>query len=127
MQPRQLYRQRMILGSLVVLWIGVLPWLCWGGWSSPHHPHASPHFVFAKPSLYHADHHTHSIDPDHEPIAGIVHPDTLLIMLLAYLLPAGRIIVNPRYHHFIRNLTIQWAHISAIAVPTPPPQRLATY
>jgi hypothetical protein len=120
------YSQRFILGSFVVLWIGVLPWLCWGGWSNPHHPHASPHFVFAVPPLYGNDHHVHPNDPhnDQEPLAGVAHPDTLLITLLALLVPVSRMSVMPRTHRFIRKATPLWMRFSSLTVPTPPPRMI---
>lgn len=118
------YRQRLILGSFVVLWVGVLPWLCWGGWSNPHHPHASPHFVFAMPPLYDNEHHVHPNDPKNEPepLAGVAHPDTLLITLFALLIPGSRVFVMPRTHRYTRRVTSLWMRFSTLAVPTPPPR-----
>ena len=118
--------QRFILGSLAVLWIAVLPWLCWGGWSNPHHPHPNPHFVFAGPPLLDEEHHVHPDDSlaaaDQDPLAGVARPDTLLIALLVLLLPALRLATTPRRHYFTRTLASLWTRATAMAVPTPPPR-----
>lgn len=118
---RQRY-QRAILGSLVVLWVAILPWLCWGGWSNPHHPHASPHFVFAAPSLLDQDHHSHPEHTANDPLAGVARPDTLLIALLALIFPALRALLTPRQPHFTYPTTSLWSHAASILVPTPPPR-----
>ena len=103
--------QRLILGSLLFLWAGVLPWLCWGGWSNPHHPHANPHFVFAAPTLLDAHSHAHANMPhDHgaeDALAGVARPDTLLIAILVLILPAQRALLAPRQHYFTRQLAAQ--------------------
>lgn len=39
------------IGFFVIYWALVLPFLCWGAWATPGHPHAHPHFVFAVPHL----------------------------------------------------------------------------
>lgn len=118
--------QRFILGTLAVLWIAILPWLCWGGWSNPHHPHPNPHFVFGEPPLLDHLHHVHPADlhgsVDDDPLAGVARPDTLLIVLLVLLLPVGRIIIAPHRHHFARRLSMLWARVTPLAVPTPPPR-----
>lgn len=123
--------QRFILGSLAVLWIAVLPWLCWGGWSNPHHPHPNPHFVFVEPSLLDAGHHDHATDlfatdpfapADQDPLAGVARPDTLLIALLVLLLPVIRAVIASHPYHFARKSAPLWAHVATMAVPTPPPR-----
>lgn len=120
------YRQRFILATMVVLWVGVLPWLCWGGWSTPGHPHATPHFVFAKPPFDSGSYHLHAPDaPDpHEQdeLAGVARPDTLLLTLLAILVTTYRVVIGLRTHHFVRHLPNCWTHIATMTVPTPPPR-----
>ncbi|MCC6455710.1 MAG: hypothetical protein IT328_12240 [Caldilineaceae bacterium] len=117
-------KQSFILGSLVVLWVGVLPFLCWGGWSNPHHPHASPHFVFAKPPLHDTAHH-HEQD-DASP-AGVAHPDTLLITLLVLLMPVSGTLLHPHYRRTVQKLTMLLARTCSLAVPTPPPRILCAW
>lgn len=109
--------QRLILGSLIILWGAVLPFLCWGAWSDPNHPHASPHFVFAKPPLYETTHHH-----DDTSLAGVAHPDTLLITLLALFVPAGGNFLRPREHRYVKSLSRLQTRTYFIVVPTPPPR-----
>jgi len=126
--PRSILQQ-FILGSLAVLWIAVLPWLCWGGWSNPHHPHPNPHFVFGDPPLLDEGHHIHHVHPadplapaDQDPLAGVARPDTLLIVLLVLLLPMIRVATAFYSYNFRRALAMRWARVTALAVPTPPPR-----
>ncbi len=134
--------QGVILASLVILWGGVLPWLCWGGWSSPHHPHTNPHFVFAAPVANgtpmdsgqhaHPSPHAHPAHHDHatpDNLAGVARPDTLLLALLVIIFPSDRMVGVPRLRHFVRVLISAWAHATALLVPTPPPRlrRLAPH
>ena len=120
------YRQRLILGTMAVLWAGILPWLCWGGWSTPGHPHATPHFVFAKPPLHDASHHLHAPalpDPhEQDELAGVARPDTLLLALLVVLVTTHRVVIGLRTHYFARRLPNFWAHVATMTVPTPPPR-----
>ena len=126
----RLYGQRFILGSLVVLWAGVLPWLCWGAWGSPDHPHPSPHFVFAAPPLYSGDLHLHSHPPaeqqehNHASPVGAAYPDTLLITLLVMIIPVTRVAISLGTPHFVQKLTASPARSCWLAVPTPPPRAL---
>lgn len=139
------FRQRMILASLTVIWVGILPWLCWGGWSSPHHPHPSPHFVFAQPPLYGNGHHEqsnldhsgldHCVDNhiqlavsgdiqlhDHETPVGVAHPETLLIALLSFVMPFNRWGIGVFARHFRRVLALLPPNLLVMVVPTPPPR-----
>jgi hypothetical protein len=43
--------QRLILVGYAALLTFVLPFICWGAWAEPGHPHGSPHFVFATPVI----------------------------------------------------------------------------
>lgn len=140
MPPVCPFPQRLILASLVVIWVGILPWLCWGGWSSPHHPHPSPHFVFAEPSLYTNGHHVHSNlshcsdehiqlgvsgnlqTHDHETPVGAAHPETLLIALLSFVMPFNRWVIGAFICHFKRVLVFRPPNLLVMAVPTPPPR-----
>lgn len=40
---------RLVSILLAVYWGLVLPFICWGAWATPGHPHSSPHFVFFEP------------------------------------------------------------------------------
>lgn len=139
MQSMYSLRQRIILASLVVIWVGVLPWLCWGGWSSPHHPHPSPHFVFAEPPLYGNGHHVHSDlehcaddhlvgasspmqQHDHETPVGAAHPETLLIVILSFVMPLNRWTSGALLRHFKRTLAMLPPNLLVMVVPTPPPR-----
>lgn len=48
----------------------VLPFICWGAWAQPCHPHSRPHFVFLPPVL------TASVAGAHNPCAA-TQPHTL--------------------------------------------------
>lgn len=37
------------LSLYIAYWAFVLPFLCWGAWATPGHPHLHPHFVFSPP------------------------------------------------------------------------------
>jgi hypothetical protein len=127
-------KDQFILGTFVVLWVGVLPWLCWGGWSNPAHPHPNPHFVFAQPTFFkvassqkvtshlHVEHDEHGQAEQADPVAGVGRPDTLLIMLLALLVPAFRLHTVALRPHFTRHASTRWARLPVMPVPTPPPQ-----
>ena len=126
------YGERILLGSLALLWAGVLPWLCWGAWGSSYHPHPSPHFVFAEPPLYSGDLHLHPHglfdQHDHNQASpiGVAYPDTLLITLLAMLIPAMRITVSVGRQRFVQRLATPLARTCWLAVPTPPPRLLSS-
>ena len=106
----------------------MLPWLCWGGWSNPHHPHPNPHFVFAESPLLDEAHHVYAADPhvpaEQDPLAGVARPDTLLIALLVLLIPLFRIASAPHIRYFTRWLAQLWSRTPTLAVPTPPPRAL---
>jgi len=59
-----------IIGFFVLYWALVLPFLCWGAWATPDHPHAHPHFVFSAPSLA----ITTQPDGHHERTPGLIPP-----------------------------------------------------
>jgi hypothetical protein len=126
----RLYGQRLILGSLIVLWAGVLPWLCWGAWGSPNHPHPSPHFVFAAPPLYSGELHVHPHLPseqqghNHASPVGATYPDTLLITLLVMIIPVTRIAISTGTQRFVQKVALSLVCSCWLAVPTPPPRSL---
>lgn len=41
--------RRMLLIFYILLLGLLLPFICWGAWGTPGHPHAGPHFVFRHP------------------------------------------------------------------------------
>ena len=49
-RPRQPAGHALTLGY-VILFACVLPFICWGAWAQPCHPHSRPHFVFLQPVL----------------------------------------------------------------------------
>ena len=44
-------RQRLLLLVFAMLFAFVLPFICWGAYGTPGHPHQTTHFVFAFPSV----------------------------------------------------------------------------
>ncbi len=129
-----------------LLWALVLPFICWGAWAAPGHPHRAPHFVFAKPTLAHAHSHLaslplsylHATDPtpahsaaqdchghDHGEVAGVAHPESLVVMLLGVLLPAALPWLRPRGPHFPQWAVPLRAADRPLAPPTPPPRHTA--
>ena len=53
--PRHRHLRVMWRNGILLAYIGllalVLPFICWGAWADPSHPHGGPHFVFAPPPL----------------------------------------------------------------------------
>lgn len=41
--------QRLVSGLFAIYWGLILPFICWGAWATPGHPHSTPHFVFFEP------------------------------------------------------------------------------
>ena len=61
------------IGFFVTYWALGLPFLCWGAWATPGHPHAHPHFVFTAPPLADSAHGSHAAMAtcDPAPMAGM--------------------------------------------------------
>jgi hypothetical protein len=38
-----------IIVFFALYWVLLLPFICWGAWATPGHPHARPHLVFSPP------------------------------------------------------------------------------
>jgi hypothetical protein len=109
----------------------VLPFLCWGAWATPGHPHARPHFVFAAPLLVadtpHAMHHAlaHGADPaaaGNAPTTGQSLPSILIVSLftLVFATPLAR-----TFRLLMRRERVVFApfpHSHPTTVPTPPPR-----
>lgn len=114
---------------LYVVFLGaVLPFICWGAWADPGHPHAGPHFVFADPPLAHghAHDHAHQATPDQDAAttdaAAQARPSTTLViaslvLLLSAALWMARPAASRRRHH-----AIVWALTYRPRTPTPPPR-----
>lgn len=51
--------QQVIAIFFALYWALFLPFICWGVWATPGHPHAQPHLVFVVPQ------HAARTDPDH--------------------------------------------------------------
>jgi len=135
--------ERVILGGLALLWAGVLPWLCWGAWGQPGHPHAAPHWVFAPPPTAppptalpayvaptpidpaapgHIHTHTHTHTHSHDSAPGPARPDTLLVALLLIVWPTAWVIPWPRRLSRGRRGAPLYVATVWQRIPTPPPR-----
>jgi hypothetical protein len=135
--------QHVIAWSYAVIFGGVLPFICWGAWAQPGHPHSRPHFVFAMPEMAapaedaaighahadalerhgmaHADAHAH-----HDSRSGAAQsqslPDLLLLLLILGVFP-DRTGYRYRNRHEARSLSgFLTIAQRAPQVPTPPPR-----
>ena len=50
----------------IAYWALVLPFLCWGAWATPGHPHLHPHFVFSPPVTADDMHGNHAANSPHQ-------------------------------------------------------------
>jgi len=124
--------QHVIAWSYAVIFGGVLPFICWGAWAQPGHPHSRPHLVFAMPEMAapaedaaighaHADDHAHHDSHSGAPQSHSF-PDLLLLLLILGLSP-DRTGYRYRTRHEARSLSEFLAVAErAPQVPTPPPR-----
>lgn len=123
---RQSHWKQLLLGSYATLLGLVFPFICWGSWAEPGHPHRGPHFVFASPPGLHDHGHPHEIDDpaDGDPArpAGQARPSTLLLQLLPFLVAAASVLPAP----YARQRCRHWQPLAGPqfvpAVPLPPPR-----
>ena len=54
------------LSLYIAYWALVLPFLCWGAWATPGHPHLHPHFVFSPPDTADDMNGNHAADSPHQ-------------------------------------------------------------
>ena len=141
--------QRLILAGYVALLTFVMPFICWGAWAEPGHPHGSPHFVFATPALAGASDASDSLsrivwslqsycgnplmdEPaavagsggtgDSADIAGQSLPDTTLVVTLLLVLFVGWLQLENLRLTVERMMRFCVATPFAPMVPTPPPR-----
>ncbi|MEZ4661355.1 MAG: hypothetical protein R2911_27715 [Caldilineaceae bacterium] len=131
--------------SLLAFYIGllglVMPFICWGAYAEPGHPHARPHFVFMDPvmdmpsipmTLDHAaspsTHMSMPMDPapatqpaNSAPV-GRSTPQLLLFALMVLLVGALWQIVRIDKQYLIHIGTALFAKPPRLNVPTPPPR-----
>lgn len=120
------------LSLYTAYWALVLPFLCWGAWATPGHPHLHPHFVFSQPlteESMHGDHaaasreqHHATSGDDQDVIAGESTPSIGALSMLAlvvtslsqqtFLLPVGCEYAPP----------VQFPPGLLVHVATPPPR-----
>jgi hypothetical protein len=139
--------QRIALFFYVLFLALVMPFICWGAWAEPGHPHGSPHFVFATPVFAEASGSGPSLNQivwslqsycgnprtdapaatsgaETDPVtpAGQSLPDTtLLVSMLLILLASWLQLENPRQSaERVRQFCV--ATPFAPLVPTPPPR-----
>lgn len=130
--------QRAIALVYVALFAAVMPFICWGAWAQPCHPHSRPHFVFWEPvhtspatiggrcvpvaGTTTAEHGNAHQDAASNPIAGQSLPDVALVLLLMVVLVASGLDVF-RLRHEDRRLTgLLFSLQPILCVPTPPPR-----
>lgn len=125
------------LSLYIAYWALILPFLCWGAWATPGHPHLHPHFVFSPPLTAddahgktaadchitgdsHQDHAASGYDQD--AIAGESTPSIGVLSMLAVIvtslsqhthtLPAGSVCAP----------AVQFPPGHLVRVTTPPPR-----
>jgi len=132
--------QRAVALVYAVLFAAIMPFICWGAWAQPCHPHSRPHFVFWEPVhaltatagsgvectpsalTTHAEHGSAHKGAAPNPIAGQSLPDVTIVLLLLIVLIAGVLDVF-RTRQEARRLTGLLFSIQPIlGVPTPPPR-----
>ena len=121
--------QTMVAAAYSVLLGTVLPFICWGAWAQPGHPHGGPHFVFADPPATHT--HTHPVPLPHshadapaDDVAGQAHPDSTLVMASMLMLLAAAVrLLRPRITR-VELVTVPARRDYRPRIPTPPPRRL---
>lgn len=141
--------QRLILVGYAALLMFVLPFICWGAWAEPGHPHGSPHFVFATPvnagpsnagnslsqivwSLQSFCGNPRMDDPttitgtdsttDIGSLAGQSLPDTTLVVSMLLILVVGWLQLESLRQTTERVKQLCVATPFAALVPTPPPR-----
>lgn len=136
--------QRLVLLAYVVLLTFVMPFVCWGAWADPGHPHRSPHFVFATPpgsgealskivwslqsycgspsSSTLVDARGAGDEGDPAPLAGQSLPDTTLVITLLPILLAGWLLLERLRQYTERSTRVCVVTTFSPTVPTPPPR-----
>lgn len=133
--------QRVLALAFAFLFACVLPFICWGTWAQPCHPHSRPHFVFLEPVHTVTTHggvhctpatsaghnqaagHDHATNPTTtNPLSGQALPDvTLALFLLIAYVGAGIDVF--RTHTETRRLVGLLLLLQpSLCVPTPPPR-----
>lgn len=129
---------RLMSGLLALYWAVVLPFICWGAWATPGHPHSSPHFVFFEP-LHTANQpapatHTHTESARNAPQPALPASDpvntgqstpTLVIMLLVILIPSAVIMLFGWRRSALRVVQMLFPGDIVLPVSTPPPRPFA--
>lgn len=127
----QIGRWRQLLLVFYIILLGlILPFICWGSWGTPGHPHGGPHLVFLHPPEHSAnsqmDHAPSMVkifdDEDNSPM-GRSTPDTIsaISLIVAPLFLATAYSMRARQ-------TIAWlaeyirGKSATLPVPTPPPR-----
>ena len=135
---------------LALYWALVLPFLCWGAWATPGHPHPRPHLVFFAPARRHTPPATlharlcappstakaenqPAADSDHrtaqagegdraDDIAGQSVPATMVSSLPAAPLIAIHAEMSPLHVSRERVTMPPFPPGAALSIPTPPPR-----
>ncbi len=139
--------QRIALFTYVGFLAVVMPFICWGAWAEPGHPHGSPHFVFATPVFAEASDSGPSLNQivwslqsycgnprtdvpvavpdgatDPVSLAGQSLPDTTLVVSMLLILLTGWLQLESLRKSAERVRQICIATPFAPLVPTPPPR-----
>ncbi len=121
------------LSLYIAYWALVLPFLCWGAWATPGHPHLHPHFVFSPPltedSMYgdHAgagQHQNHATSgDDQDVIAGESMPSIGALSVLALVIASlsKQTHLQPVGYECAPVVPFPPGHF--VHVATPPPRR----
>ena len=147
-EPRALSGwQQVALFTYAMFLAVVMPFICWGAWAEPGHPHGSPHFVFATPVLIEAPNSGPSLSQivwslqsycgnprtdapaaasgeaaDSVTLAGQSLPDTSLIVSMMLIVLAGWLQLEHLRKSAERVRRICVGTPFAPLVPTPPPR-----
>ncbi|MBK8045953.1 MAG: hypothetical protein IPK16_01730 [Anaerolineales bacterium] len=99
----------------------ILPFVCWGAWAVPGHPHGHPHFVFSPPDLTPSHHAAHVHDNESQPVAQALPEMVLAVHAPLLMLAATSLTFRPRHERRVLRIACGERQFSPF-VPTPPPR-----
>lgn len=136
---RSITWQQWVVCAYVLIFGAILPFICWGAWAQPGHPHSRPHFVFLMPELAgdamtsdagalevthrdhdaaaHAGHATGRTPPPGQALPDLV----LLMMALGLVLSLTGYTFRPQVERRLLFLCLLLTQLRP-GVPTPPPR-----